>query len=233
MSNVFSSFYCEVLKLKRSKVFWLDFVFFAVSLMILTFGVTPRTWATFFNSFIPLAGNMGLIVSFFIASWVVGWGFSGKTNKDLIAKPVSRTTVVLSKFLVIAAWGLVFMVFLFLFSLMAGTVLGFTGFTTALMLRAASKFVVAFLLYLCIATPGAFFASLFKGILAPIGILFVIAIGSNVIGNSAAAAYFPWTIPTVLRVSGTLSPLSIVILLATSVAGIIATFVWWRYAEQG
>ncbi|MCL2882598.1 MAG: ABC transporter permease [Coriobacteriia bacterium] len=233
MKKVVSVMYCECVKLLRSKVFWLAFAFFAVALGVLAFGIKPRTWTVFFNNFLPLTGSMGLIVSFFISAWVFGREFSDKTNKDLIAKPVPRTTVVLSKFLIIAAWSLIFMVFLFLFSLAMGLALGFSGFSTALLLHAAAKFVVAFLLYIFLATPGAFFASLFKGILAPIGILFIVAIASNIIGNSGAAPYFPWTIPTILRVTGSLNPVSIVILIATGAAGLEGTFVWWRFAEQG
>lgn len=230
--NIFSAFYCETIKIIRSKVFALIFVFFAVSLTILSFGIVQRNWTEFFNRFFTLAANMGLIGNFFIASWVFGREFMDKTNKDLVAKPMPRTTVVLSKFLIIFLWGVVFMTFLFIFSLAIGFLLGFTGFTGALLSRALPKFIVTFLFYIIISTPGAFFASISRGILAPIGILFVIAIAANIIGNTGAAVYFPWTIPTVFRETGRLNPVSIAILVSAGIAGAAGTVAWWKYAEQ-
>ena len=230
--NMLSLLYCEIIKLFRSKVFWLTFIFFAVSLAILSFGIVQRNWKVFFDRFLTLAANMGLIGNFFIASWVIGREFMDKTNKDLVAKPVSRITVVLSKFMIIFLWSIVFMSFLLFFSLAVGFLLGFTGFSIALLFGALSKFFVAALLYIVICTPGAFFASISKGILAPIGILFVIAIGSNILNNTPAAVYFPWTIPNVFLETGRLYPAGMAILVFTGIAGVIGTFAWWRYAEQ-
>jgi ABC-2 type transport system permease protein len=176
--------------------------------------------------------NVGLYVSFFVAAWVFGREFMDKTNKDLIAKPISRTTVVLSKFIVIFLWGIVFMLFLLLFNLCVAFLLGFTGFTTVLFYEALRKFIAAFLLYIMICPSGAFFASISKGILAPIGILFVIAIAATILANTDAAVYFPWTIPGLFFKAGRLSPVSIVILIATGTAGIAGTLAWWRFAEQ-
>ena len=230
--KVFSSLYCETLKVIRSMVFWLSFVFFAVSLIILSFGIEPRNWSAFLNSFLVLAANMGMIVNFFIASWVFGREFADKTNKDLIAKPMSRTTVVLSKFILVFTWGIVFTIFLFVLSLAVGFLLGFTGFSAALLLEALPKFIVTSLLYIVISTPGAFFSSISKGILAPIGILFIIAIAANILNNTGAAIYFPWTIPNIFRETGHLSPASTAILIFTGISGIIGTFAWWRFAQQ-
>jgi len=230
--NISSVLYCEVLKVLRSKVFWLSFVLFSISLGIMALGFEQRSWTAYFDSFLTLAANMGLIVNFSIASWVFGREFTDKTNKDLVAKPTSRATVVLSKFIIIFLWGIVFMIFLFLFSLAVGLLLGLTEFTSALVAGAFQKFIVTSLLYILISTPGAFFASLSKGILAPIGILFVIAIAANVLGNTGVAIYFPWTIPNLFLETGYLNPVSIAILISTGIAGIIGTFAWWRFAEQ-
>ena len=231
--NVLSILYCETLKVSRSKVFWLSFVLFSLSLAILSLGIQERTWTAFFDGFLNLAANMGMLINFFIASWVFGREFTDKTNKDLIAKPISRAVVVMSKFTIIFLWGIIFMIFLFALSLAIGLFLGFTGFSAALLYAALKKFVITFLLYIYISAAGAGFASISKGILAPIGILFIIAMASNMLNNTAAAPYFPWTIPqNLFHETSNPGPASIIILVFTGIAGIAATFFWWRFAEQ-
>lgn len=148
----------------------------------------------------------------------------------MIAKPMSRTTVVLSKFIIIFLWYFVFMIFLLLFNLALAFLLGFTDFTTARFYEALPKFMVVSLLQIIICPAGAFTASISKGILAPIGIGFVINIASNVLVYTSAAVYVPWTIPSTFLQTGSLNAVSIVILIATGLAGMLA---WWRFAEQG
>jgi ABC-2 type transport system permease protein len=176
--------------------------------------------------------NEGMLISFFIAAWVFGREFSDKTNKDLIVKPISRTTVVLSKFIIIVLWYVVFMIFLLLFDIVLVVLLGFTGFTTALFYEALSKYIITSLFYTILCLTGAFFASISRGILAPIGILFVIVVASNMLANTGVAVYFPWTIPSVFLQTGSLNLVSIIILIATGLAGLIGTLAWWRFAEQ-
>jgi len=231
--NIISAVYCEAIKIRRSKVFWFSFLLFAAALAMMSFGIEPRNWESFFDRFLALAANMGLVGSFFISSWVFGREFTDKTNKDLVAKPVSRETVVFSKYIIIFIWCIIFMLFIYLFSLMMGLLLGFTGYTPSLIPESLPVFILTFLFYIFLSAPGAFFASISKGILAPIGILFIIAIAANILGNTEAAVYFPWTIPTVFRETGSLIPASIVIMILTGAAGIIGTFAWWRFAEQG
>lgn len=230
--NIVSALYCETIKVVRSLVFWLSFVFFAAAFAIMLFGIEPRSWAVFFNTFITMAANAGLLVNFFVAAWVFGREFTDKTNKDLTAKPMSRTTVVLSKFIIIFLWCFVFLLFLPLFNLAVGFMLGFTGFTPALLSEVLPKFMLTSLLYIIICPAGAFCASVSRGILAPIGILFIIAIASNMLGHTGAAPYFPWTIPNVFRESDRLNSVSVVILITTGIAGIAGTLAWWRFAEQ-
>ncbi|MCL2880735.1 MAG: ABC transporter permease [Treponema sp.] len=230
--NILSALYCECIKIVRSKVFWLTFVFFAVSLTIMSFGIKEKSWTAFFTGLVTIGANMGLLVNFFIASWVFGREFMDKTNKDLIAKPMTRLTVVSSKFTIIFLWCIGFMIFLLLSSFAIGFLLGFTGFAISLLTVSIEKFILTGLLYIIICSWGAFFASITRGILAPIGILFVIAVAANVLGHSWAAVYFPWTIPNVFRETGHLNPVSMVILIATGIAGIAGTFVWWRFADQ-
>ena len=231
--NFLSILYCEVIKIYRSKVFLLSFVIFSISLVILSLGIEQRNWEAFFDGFLALTANMAMLVNFFIASWVFGREFIDKTNKDLIAKPISRAIVVMSKFAVIFLWGILFIIFLFAVSLCIGFFIGFTDFSDALLLEALLKYIITSLLYVFISTVGALFASISKGILAPVGILFVIAMASNMLNNTIAAPYFPWTIPANLFADKiSINFISIGIVFFTGIFGIIGTFIWWRFAEQ-
>jgi ABC-2 type transport system permease protein len=230
--NILSALYCETIKVLRSLVFWLTFVVFAVSFVIIILGIKSRSWADFFDIFLAVAGTVELLVTFFVAARVFGREFMDKMNKDLIAKPMSRTTVVLSKFIIIFLWCFVFMIFLLLFNLAITFLSGFTGFTSVLLFEALPRYIIVSLFYIIICPAGAFVSSISKGILAPIGIIFVINIASNVLVYTSAAVYVPWTIPSTFLQTGSLTVVSIVILIATGLAGIAGTLAWWRFAEQ-
>jgi hypothetical protein len=55
----------------------------------------------------------------------------------------------------------------------------------------------------------------------------------NVVENVGLSAYIPWTIPGLLLTDGVLSPISILILVITGIAGFTGTVAVWRFAEQG
>ncbi|WP_039838516.1 ABC transporter permease, partial [Paenibacillus sonchi] len=63
--------------------------------------------------------------------WVFGREFSDRTIKDLLAKPISRAKIVLSKFLVILAWCLLLSIYMFAVGLAVGALLGAQGGSAA------------------------------------------------------------------------------------------------------
>ena len=118
-------------------------------------------------------------------SWVFGREFTDGTVKDLLAVPVRRSSILLAKFILIAAWALP--------AHPGGHRLGFPDGSVApvcladrllFFWRAAAGFCSPLVLLLLVVFPFAFFASAGRGYLLPLG-LAVLALFNGQPGSSA------------------------------------------------
>lgn len=236
--KIFSILHCEIRKIIRANVFWLVFLVFAFGAIMMGVGIILSkntgdiNWQIYLTELLNNLAALGLIGYTFIAAWVFGREFTDKTIKDLLAKPVSRSHIVMSKLLVILAWNVLLSIHMFAVSLAVGGVLGLTGWSAALIWNIFLKFFITSLLFIVVTTPGTFLANVSKGYLAPLALILVIVICSTVLSSIGFAPYFPWTIPSVFQSTGSLNFSSMIILASTGIAGIIGTFAWWKFAEQ-
>lgn len=236
--NIFSILHCELRKIIRANVFWLVFLVFAFGPIMMGAGIILSSntgdinWQMYLTELLNNLAALGLIGYTFIAAWVFGREFTDKTIKDLLAKPISRSQIVMSKLLVILAWNVLLSLYMFAIGLAVGDVLGLTGWSADLIWNIFFRFIITSLLFIGVTTPGTFLANVSKGYLAPLGLILVIVIFSSVMASLGFAPYFPWTIPSVFLSTGSLNLSSIIILASTRVAGIVGTFAWWRFAEQ-
>lgn len=174
-----------------------------------------------------------LVVEFaFTSAWVFGVEYTNNTIKDIIVKPVPKTYTVLAKFIAIAMWNTGMAVFTFSIITGAGFLIGVSGGSVSTILHFFWPFMAASLLIMLISTTSALIANLTRGYLAPIGVIFVIVIVSNVVVQLGYGPYFPWTIPVLLLTGSELGLISMVILAATGIAGFAGTVAWWRFAEH-
>ncbi|MFD1908931.1 ABC transporter permease [Paenibacillus rhizoplanae] len=117
--NILSVLHCEVRKIIRSNVFWIMFLVlgFGPIMMgvgnVLSSAAGGVSWEQYLTGLLDTLAPLGLIGYTFVAAWVFGREFADRTIKDLLAKPVSRAKIVLSKFLVILAWCLLLTVYMF------------------------------------------------------------------------------------------------------------------------
>ena len=155
---------------------------------------------------------------------------------DLLALPVSRSFVVLSKFIAVVLWCALLSLIFFVFGLMIGGMIGLSGWSSDIASLAAYNFAVTSLLTILLCTPVAFFASYGRGYLLPMGFAMSTLIAAQFIGILGLAPYFPWAIPvtfsTVGADSSQIGVISIIILLCTCIVGFLTTFAWWRFADQ-
>ncbi len=80
--------------------------------------------------------------------------------------------------------------------------------------------------------PFAFFASLGRGYLLPVGALMLTMIVAQLVTAAGWAEYFPWAILGVFAQGNPMGPASFVILALASLTGIGATLWWWHSADQ-
>lgn len=85
--------------------------------------------------------------------------------------------------------------------------------------------------------PIAFFASIGRGYLLPMGIALLGLVLTNIIIYAGWGSFCPWAIAALYAgLAGqrevNLAPVSYLIVIITGLAGIVGTCLWWKFADQ-
>lgn len=261
MVKFVSTFVAELLKIRRSKVFIASILFFAfVPLMMgLMFFVqkhpeiaaklgmigTKATllrlgkadWMAYLGFLIQGMAGVGLIGFGFIISWIFGREYVDRTLKDIVALPVSRTSIVVSKFLVVTLWSVLLMLVFWLSGFLFGKLIDISGWDVFSFSQITGVYLITSFLTILLCTPVAFFAGTSRGYLFPMSFVILTMLMANFTGLVGLGPYFPWAIPGLFSVpAGTegmqLTITSYLILISTSGLGFFGTIFWWLFADQ-
>jgi ABC-2 type transport system permease protein len=194
-------------------------------------------WSSFLEMMAMGIGGLGEILFAFITAWVFGREFSDHTVKEWLALPARRETIVSAKFVVTAIWTLVLTLLVFLVGLGIGLMIGIPGGSFSLAWNTFWTIMLTILLINMLMPIAAFFASLGRGYLLPLAWT-ILALGlANLVSILGWGDWFPWGVPVL--VSGMVKPNadhlglhSYLMVLLACVAGLAATFAWWRGADQ-
>jgi|SRR5271157_1267256 len=259
MTSLSTVIWAESLKVRKSKMLWLSIIaalFIAGMMGFLMFiaknpDLTGKMgllgtkssimqnvdWPSYMGLLTQIISALGLIGFGFLASWAFGREYSDRTVKDLLALPLPRSYIVISKFIVIAVWGVLLSLILLAAALVIGGLIGLSGGSYEIILNGVYAFVVTALLTLLLTTPVAFFASYGRGYLPPMGFVILTLLMGQFSVAVGIEPYFPWAIPGSYSVAAStggpqLGAISYIILVLTCLVGLAATFAWWRYADQ-
>jgi ABC-type transport system involved in multi-copper enzyme maturation permease subunit len=260
MKGIFPVIWAEALKIRRSKMLWISILvslFMPMMMGLLMFVAknpelaykfgllgTKATilkikadWPSYIELFNMAIAGGGLIGFGFLASWVFGREYSDRTSKDLIALPVPRSFIVLSKFTAVAIWCVLLSFILIFFGLLIGLMINLAGWSNEIIFQGIYTFAITSFLTILLCTPVAFFACFGRGYLAPIGFVILTMVIAQFVGVLGFAPYFPWAVPMIYTgaagaESAQLGIISYIILYFTSFLGLIATLAWWRFADQ-
>ncbi len=193
--------------------------------------------ATDWRSYMGLSGEVvalaGLLLFVLIISWVFGREFADGTVRDLLAVPVPRSSILLAKFVVTAVWSAAMAAILLAAGLGLGALIQLPGASAGVILNGAGVIALAAGLSIAATLPFAFFASIGRGYLLPIGVAILTLIATNVAVLIGWGEYFPWAVAGLLVQETTpLAPASYLLVLLTALAGMAATYAWWRFADQ-
>jgi ABC-type transport system involved in multi-copper enzyme maturation permease subunit len=190
-------------------------------------------WPTYLGLYGQLIGAGGIILFILVISWVFGREFADSTLKDLLAVPVGRSSILLAKYIVSSAWFVVLTVEIFSAGLLMGAIINLPGGSSEVILHGSAVLAVTALLVIPVVLPFALFACAGRGYLLPIGLAILTMMATNIAIIAGWGDYFPWAIPG-LYVQGK-SPLptaSYWIVVFTGLAGMLATYLWWKLADQ-
>src|SRR5271157_132754 len=259
MTDISAAVWAESLKVRRSKMLWLSILaalFMAIMTGFLMFiAKNPELagkmgllgtkssmmqnvdWPSYLGLLAQMISALGLMGFGFVASWVFGREYSDRTVKDLLALPLPRSYIVISKLVVVAAWSILLSLMLLAAALVIGGLIGLSGGSNEVVLHGAYAYGVTALLTLILCTPVAFFASYGRGYLPPMGFVIMTLLIGQFIVAVGIGPYFPWAIPGLYSVAAStggpqLGAISYIILVLTGLIGLAATFAWWRYADQ-
>jgi ABC-type transport system involved in multi-copper enzyme maturation permease subunit len=193
-------------------------------------------WPFFLSMFAQGIAIGGLLLFSLIGSWVFGREFADGTLKDLLAVPVSRTTILLAKFVVVGLWSIVLTVAIYAIGLVLGAIVGLPQGTPTLFKQGSITLAVTAGLVIVDVIPVALFASIGRGYLLPMGLMLLILALANVIAILGWGSYFPWSVPGMYAglsgKAGGLEAASYWIVILTGLAGMVATYLWWNHADQ-
>lgn len=193
-------------------------------------------WPTYLNILAQAVAVGGILLFSLIGSWVFGREFVDGTVKDWLAVPVNRGSILLAKFIVVMLWSLGLTILIYFVAMFLGMWIGLPLGTSEVIWHGTRVIIGTVALVVGVMTPVAFFASIGRGYLLPMGITIVFVLFANVLSVAGWGNYFPWAIPAVFAGAGdgaiTVEPASYVIVLLTGVAGIAMTYLWWQYADQ-
>jgi len=193
--------------------------------------------ATDWPTYLGVSGQIIAVGGFFLlvmaVSWVFGREFADGTLKDLLAVPVERASILLAKFIVVAIWSVLLTIVIFIASLVMGVILKLPGGTTGVVLQDSGLVLITACLVIGVVTPFAFFASVGRGYLLPMGVAVLLVMMANLVAVLGWGEYFPWAVPMFYaQRENSLAPISYWIVFLTGLVGMIVTYLWWKYADQ-
>jgi ABC-2 type transport system permease protein len=193
--------------------------------------------ATDWPAYMRLSAMIAAAGAFFLfviaVSWTFGREFVDGTLKDMLAVPVSRATIVLAKFILVAAWCAALSILMLVFGLVMGVIVRLPGGTASVIVQGSGLVLVTACLVIATITPFAFFASVGRGYLLPVGIAVLALIAANIVGLAGWGEYFPWAVPGLLAQGQTsLTAASYWVVVLTGLVGMIATYWWLMRADQ-
>lgn len=189
-------------------------------------------WETYFEFLVLGMAIGGILLFTLIGSWVFGREYSDRTVKDLLALPTSRATIVLSKFVIVAAWSAALSVMIFPIALAVGAVVGLPQVPASVIVQGGVRLAIAAFLAIAVVMPILFFASAGHGYLPPVGVVILAVALAQVFGVIGYGEYFPWAIPGLYAQNENLGFISYAIVLLAGIAGVIGTLLWWEFADQ-
>jgi ABC-2 type transport system permease protein len=190
-------------------------------------------WPTYLVFFGQLMAAGGFLLFILIISWVFGREFADGTLKDMLAVPIQRSSILLAKFILVMIWSIALTILIFIAGLAMGALIKLPGGSLNIILQGSNLVLITASLAIVVVLPFAFFASVGRGYLLPVGFALLMAMMTNMAAIIGWGEYFPWAVPG-LYAQGkiSLTPVSYWIVILTGLAGMLATYLWWMRADQ-
>jgi len=199
-------------------------------------GITA-TWPSFLSMLTLIVGVGGTLLLAFIVAYVFGREYTEGTAKNLLALPVDRAWFVVAKLVVAAVWWLVLVLAVLVEALVIGSVLGLPGFSAGLLVSAVGNALLAAGIAYLLVPVVAWVSVLGRGYMPPLAFAIATLGLGDLFSHTGWAPWFPYSVvPLLIGMVGkpvvTLPVGSLVVLGLTFAAGVAATVLQLRYADN-
>ena len=259
MKNITSALWSEYMKIRKSKILFATILIFIFIPMMTGFlmyvAKNPdiasklgligtkanmfgeNDWLGYLGLLSQLMASIGLLGFGFVTTWVFAREHTDRTMKDILALPVSRSNIVLAKFIIISLWCTILSVTIYIVGILMGQAINLPGWSHELLMIFTKSYFISAFLTLLLCSPVAYLAGYSRGIIAPLGFVILTMIMAQFVGLIGLGPYFPWAIPGLFAVSKDaegfrLFTSSYIILAITFIIGYWATWHWWRTADH-
>lgn len=238
--------YTELLKLKRSKMFLISIIGAAVApfMVVVASYIHMKTkQPTPFIQFDELFDNTSLYTVLIIGvplygvvtAYLFNREYMEDTLKNLLTIPVPRTSLIMSKLLLLFMWMMMLTSVAWGLTLILGMLGRFEGLSTSLVLGSLKQFSIGGGLLFILSTPMILVTLVAKNYVPTIIFTIVITLINVMTANSEHRGLFPWAAAGDIA-NHTLLPTypaeySYVSIAATSVIGFIATLIYFKKAD--
>jgi len=194
-------------------------------------------WPTFLNFMTQAVAAGGMVLFSIVTIWNFGREFSDHTVKELLALPTPREMIVTAKFTVVFAWCTFISLLVYGVTLLVGKWVVIPGWSGELFARSTVGILGTALLTMPLMCFAALLASAGRGYLPSFGWTFLTLALANFSAVMGWGDWFPWSVPALISGAGgshaaLLGAHSYASVIVTGLAGVVATLVWWRSADQ-
>ncbi len=190
-------------------------------------------WTSYIGLMAMIIAAAGFFLFVLIISWVFGREFTDGTLKDMLAVPIPRSSILLAKFIVVGVWSGVLTVGILGLGIVLGAMVNLPHGSMDVALQGGGRIAITACMVYAVVVPFAFLASVGRGYLLPLGAAVLALILANLLAIAGWGDFFPWGIPGMYtQADSPLPSVSYLIVILTGLAGVLATYLWWKYADQ-
>ncbi|MDQ0242919.1 bacitracin transport system permease protein [Bacillus fengqiuensis] len=189
--------YTELLKLKRSSMFFISLLGAIVSpvmVVMATYIHQPSTPFTelFHDTNLYTVGIIGVPLYAVVAAYLFNREYVEDTLKNLLTIPVSRLSFITSKLLLLLIWIMLLTFIAWVLTLLLGVLLHFEGLNAPLVLKSFTQFLIGGGFLFILSSPVILITLILKNYVPPIIFAIVVTLLNVMSGNSEDRGLFPW-----------------------------------------
>lgn len=203
VGELVSLFKAELLKLKRSKMFFISLIGAAVApvmWLITHYSYSLQHPETIIyaekafkdiNMFITLL--IGILLYGVITSYLFNREYTENTLKSILVIPISRTHLIISKSALLCGWLILLSLFAWGITALLCLIFSFKGMSLLVLIRSLVLYILSGFLMALLMTPVMFVALVYKNFVPTIVFTIAVVMFNVLVAGSDYISFFPWS----------------------------------------